>query len=201
MSKKINQIFIIGCCILLGVFINFLFNHLVSFVIEVPLFLDTVGTIAITFAFGWIPGSICAILTTLVDSIICDYFLQLPCLYVLCSLMAVGITQVFKTHIYNTSSFGIRIAYLFILSILMCILISVMGGIIDSLCITFSSYEFDHPVASDYFKPNFFQIGFSQLGTNIVSRLPVNIIDRPLTVFGAYGAVELCKKIRQNKDS
>ena len=199
MSKKINKFFIIGLYTIFCVIVNFFFNHLVIFVLKVPLFLDTIGTVAVTFAFGWIPGAICAILTTFIDSLIGSYFLQLPCLYVLCSLLAVGITQIFKTHIYDSSSVGIKISYLFILSIIMCILISLLGGIIDSLCITFSSYKGDFPVASDYFKPNFFQIGFSQLGTNILSRLPVNIIDRPITVFTAYGAVELCKKIIHSK--
>lgn len=201
MQKKLNQRIVVLCLILLSIFLNIAFNFLVSSVLMIPLFLDTIGTVFITFAVGWIPGTICAVLTTLLDSLIGGYFLQLPTLYVFCSIMAVGITQFFKFYIFNTNSVGIRIAYLFIMSIIMCLLISIMGGIIDSFCITFSSYNSNAPVASDYFKPSFFQLGFSQLGTNIISRFPVNIIDRPITVFLAYGAVLAGRKLMKKTDT
>ncbi len=201
MDKKLNPKIVIPFLILFCVFLNISFNHLVSYALKIPLFLDTIGTVYITFAVGWIPGIICAVLTTLADSLIGGYFLQLPCLYVLCSLSAVGVTLFFKNYVFNTNSPGIRIAYLFIMSIIMCLVISIMGGLIDSFCITFSSYTSTTPVASDYFKPNFYQIGFSQLGTNIVSRFPVNIIDRPITVFTAYGTVLLTRNLINKADA
>lgn len=187
MNKKIRLWLIIIISTILGIVINFGFNHLAIFILHVPLFLDTVGTVTLTFFCGWIPGLVCAFATTLLDSITGGYFLQLPTLYVICSFFAVFISYKFKRNIFNTDMIIVRICYLFILAMIMCVVISILGGIIDSICITYSNYKSTYPVASDFFKPNFIKLGLSQLGTNIVSRFPINIVDRLLTCFISYG--------------
>ena len=73
-----------------------------------------------------------------------------------------------------------------LISMAMCIVISILGGIIDSICMTYSDYKSNTPVASDFFKPNFIKLGLSKLGTNIISRFPINIIDRLVTAVVAY---------------
>jgi len=187
MNEKIRRWLIIIISTILGIVINFGFNHLAIFILHVPLFLDTVGTVTLTFFCGWIPGLVCAFATTLLDSITGGYFLQLPTLYVICSFFAVFISYKFKRNIFNTDMIIVRICYLFILAMIMCVVISILGGIIDSICITYSNYKSTYPVASDFFKPNFIKLGLSQLGTNIVSRFPINIVDRLLTCFISYG--------------
>ncbi len=187
MNEKIRRWLIIIISTILSIVINFGFNHLAIFILHVPLFLDTVGTVTLTFFCGWIPGLVCAFATILLDSIIGGYFLQLPTLYVICSFFAVFISYKFKRNIFNTNMIIVRICYLFILAMLMCVVISILGGIIDSICITYSNYKSTYPVASDFFKPNFIKLGLSQLGTNIVSRFPINIVDRLFTCFISYG--------------
>lgn len=187
MNEKIRRWLIIIISTILSIVINFGFNHLAIFILHVPLFLDTVGTVTLTFFCGWIPGLVCAFATTLLDSIIGGYFLQLPTLYVICSFFAVFISYKFKRNIFNTNMIIVRICYLFILAMIMCVVISILGGIIDSICITYSNYKSTYPVASDFFKPNFIKLGLSQLGTNIVSRFPINIVDRLFTCFISYG--------------
>ena len=187
MNEKIRRWLIIIISTILSIVINIGFNHLAIFILHVPLFLDTVGTVTLTFFCGWIPGLVCAFATTLLDSIIGGYFLQLPTLYVICSFSAVFISYKFKRNIFNTNMIIVRICYLFILAMIMCVVISILGGIIDSICITYSNYKSTYPVASDFFKPNFIKLGLSQLGTNIVSRFPINIVDRLFTCFISYG--------------
>lgn len=187
MNEKIRRWLIIIISTILSIVINFGFNHLAIFILHVPLFLDTVGTVTLTFFCGWIPGLVCAFATALLDSIIGGYFLQLPTLYVICSFFAVFISYKFKRNIFNTNMIIVRICYLFILAMIMCVVISILGGIIDSICITYSNYKSTYPVASDFFKPNFIKLGLSQLGTNIVSRFPINIVDRLFTCFISYG--------------
>lgn len=187
MNEKIRRWLIIIISTILSIVINIGFNHLTIFILHVPLFLDTVGTVTLTFFCGWIPGLVCAFATTLLDSIIGGYFLQLPTLYVICSFFAVFISYKFKRNIFNTNMIIVRICYLFILAMIMCVVISILGGIIDSFCITYSNYKSTYPVASDFFKPNFIKLGLSQLGTNIVSRFPINIVDRLFTCFISYG--------------
>ena len=187
MNEKIRRWLIIIISTILSIVINFGFNHLAIFILHVPLFLDTVGTVTLTFFCGWIPRLVCAFATILLDSIIGGYFLQLPTLYVICSFFAVFISYKFKRNIFNTNMIIVRICYLFILAMIMCVVISILGGIIDSICITYSNYKSTYPVASDFFKPNFIKLGLSQLGTNIVSRFPINIVDRLFTCFISYG--------------
>ena len=187
MNEKIRRWLIIIISTILSIVINIGFNHLAIFILHVPLFLDTVGTVTLTFFFCFLPGLVCAFATTLLDSIIGGYFLQLPTLYVICSFSAVFISYKFKRNIFNTNMIIVRICYLFILAMIMCVVISILGGIIDSICITYSNYKSTYPVASDFFKPNFIKLGLSQLGTNIVSRFPINIVDRLFTCFISYG--------------
>ena len=202
MTEKTCRWIIIIIATIFAISINFGFNHLAIFVLHVPLFLDTIGTVALTFLFGWIPGLVCAFATTLLDSIIGCYFLQLPTLYVICSFFAVFISYKFKRFIFNSEINFVRICYLFILAMIMCVVISILGGIIDSLCVTYSKYKSTYPVASDFFKPNFIKLGLSQLGTNIVSRFPINIIDRLLTCYISYGLSLLgCLVLKQEKNS
>lgn len=176
--------------------INFGFNHLAAFILHVPLFLDTIGTVTLTFLFGIVPGLICALATTVIDSLIGGYFMQLPTLYVICSFSAVFICNAFKNRIFDSDLLIVRLCYLFILSMAMCIVISILGGIIDSICMTFSDYKSNYPVASDFFKPNFIKLGLNKLGTNIISRFPINIIDRLVTSVVAYYLAVLKKVVK-----
>ena len=164
-----------------------------------PLFLDTIGTVTLTFLCGWIPGLVCALATTLIDSILSGFFLQLPTLYVICAFFAVFISYKFKRYIFNTDMVIVRICYLFILAMIMCVAISVLGGIIDTICTTYSDFKSTYPVASDFFKANFIKLGLSQLSTNIISRLPINIIDRLLTSFISYALTIFVCSFEKNK--
>ena len=195
--SKGARFFVICNATILCVILNFFFNFLAISVFHVPLFLDTIGTVTVTLAFGWIPGLVCAFLTTTLDGIIGGYYFGLPFLYVICAFAAVFITFFFKKYIFNSSSRHIRFCYLFILSVAMCIVISVLGGLIDTFVSQHSSFKAADPVASDFFKPSFIKIGLSSLGTNIAARFPVNIIDRLITSFGAYEFVALYNIGRQ----
>ena len=200
MTEKTRRWIFIVIATLAGIIINFGFNHLAIYILHVPLFLDTIGTVALTFLCGWIPGLVCAFATTLLDSIISGFFLQLPMLYVICAFFAVFISYKFKHFIFNTNMIIVRICYLFILAIIMCAVISVLGGIIDSICSTYSDFKSTYPVASDFFKANFIKLGLSQLSTNIIARFPINIIDRLLTAFISYALTIFVCLFEKNKE-
>lgn len=199
MTEKTYRWTFIIIATIAGIFINFGFNHLAIYILHVPLFLDTIGTVTLTFLCGWIPGLVCALATTLIDSILSGFFLQLPTLYVICAFFAVFISYKFKRYISNTDMVIVRICYLFILAMIMCVAISVLGGIIDTICTTYSDFQSTYPVASDFFKANFIKLGLSQLSTNIISRFPINIIDRLLTSFISYALTIFVCSFEKNK--
>ena len=194
MNVKECRWFSVLLATLFCIVINFGFNHLSTFILHVPLFLDTIGTVALTFICGWLPGLFCALATTVIDSLLGGYFLGLPTLYVICSFSAVFICHAFKERIFSSDLLIVRLCYLFILSMAMCVVISILGGVIDTICMTYSDYKSNYPVASDFFKPNFIKLGLSMLGTNIISRFPINIVDRFITSIIAYNLTVLVKR-------
>jgi hypothetical protein len=86
------------------------------------------------------------------------------------------------------------VSILLMLSLYMCILISVTGGLIAwfiNVCWPLTNQ--DIPPES-YFKLGMLLNHYPAPLAEIISRLPVNIPDRLLSVFGAYGFALLLKK-------
>ena len=82
-----------------------------------------------------------------------------------------------------------------ILSLVMCFVISVMGGLI-SAGITSVTGVVDK---SGWFRLGFIMQGFSLTASEILARFPINIADKPITVFVGYGIALLTQKIVKRK--
>jgi hypothetical protein len=83
---------------------------------------------------------------------------------------------------------------LFILSFTMCLLMSFLGGIIAALISFIWPESRDSFTAESLFKLSLLLNKVPILLTEILSRFPVNIPDRILSVFGGYGLALLLKK-------
>jgi hypothetical protein len=83
---------------------------------------------------------------------------------------------------------------LLLLSFVMCIVISVLGGLITVLIKTFSPL-FQTPSPERLFKLALLRKNFPLAAIEILSRIPLNIIDRLLSVFGGYGIAVLLWRI------
>jgi hypothetical protein len=182
-------------------------NWALSFLVEnrlgLPLFMDTLFTIALTFAAGPLWGIITAVLTTAFIGYLYYQFWG-TYLYVLCTIAAVLLTWVFCRRFKlvpfpepaGQSTWFIRvISILLILSIVMCVLISVLGGIIAFIISGVLNVP-EYAISPDFF----FRLGLLRhnipvLAADILARIPINIVDRPITVFGAYGLSLLLRKI------
>ena len=77
-------------------------------------------------------------------------------------------------------------ARLLILYILCCLAISVLGGIIDFFFHGIWSNPKLYFSAEDTFKIGLLRNGIPVLAMDILSRIPVNIVDRFIVVFGGY---------------
>jgi hypothetical protein len=78
-----------------------------------------------------------------------------------------------------------------ILSLVMCFVISVMGGLISAGITTVTGVV----DKSGWFRLGFIRQGFGLTASEILARIPVNIADKTITVFGGYGIAFLIKKI------
>jgi hypothetical protein len=187
---------------------NFLLNTLSVFVLRLPLFLDTLFTCALAFAAcsggteegqsgprfrglgGTLPGIAAAILTTMAQR----FRDKGPSIFVICSISEVLLIWAFKKKFLPRKASPVpepfspisTFAVLLLLYTADFVIISVLGGIID-----FISYEIlpglkRHFSPEDTFKMGFLQNSIPTLAMNIISRIPINIVDRLITIFGGF---------------
>lgn len=214
--KKIMGVFFLAPA---GGLLNFGTMLLFQGVMGLPLFMDTIFTTGFTF-FGGLPcGITVAVMTHLINA-----FLQstgLPdCLYILCSIVTVLITAFFMHLFPAECSIGSgrdgdsagsarssrrpafdadrifdRIAILFVLSLVMCVGISILGGIISTVIATFFTPQKTLDAGLSIFRRILVRKELPLLAVEILCRIPVNILDRLISVFGGYGFALALKKI------
>jgi hypothetical protein len=164
-----------------------------------PMFMDTLFTLGVTFFAGPLWGCITAILTPLRS--ILTYDIQRG-LYVLCSISGVCLVWFFRRRYHlpgeDGSDYGAfnLVSILLMLSLYMCILISVTGGLIAWIISVFWPVTNQDIPPESYFKLGMLLNHYPAPLAEIISRIPVNIPDRILSVFGAYGFALLLKKSR-----
>ena len=81
------------------------------------------------------------------------------------------------------------------LSLVMCIVISVMGGLISAAITTVTGVVDKSGTPETWFRLGFIRQGFSLTASEILARIPVNIADKSIAVFGGFGIALLVKKI------
>jgi hypothetical protein len=215
MKKLTAILFLVLAAALLNIGAIFLFQR----VLGLPLFMGAMFTIGFTF-FGGLP---CGIATALMTHLI-NAFLQstgLPdCLYVLCGIAAALITALFmrlfpaecpigtrrdgdsagpgrftRRSAWDAGRIFDRIAVLFVLSLVMCAGMSLIGGIIGTVIETF----FTPPKTLDAGLPIFRRILVRKelplLVVEVLCRIPGNILDRLISVSGGCGFALALKKI------
>jgi len=174
----------------LAIIMNLLLSSFVMNFLRFPLFLDTVFTAAIAFAFGVIPGIFTAVLTWFLPCVFYSGFN----FFVLCSIAEVLLICAVKPFAPDIPAFASKekiivsytalVSKLFLLYILCAIAISVLGGVIEY--ITHLSVEKHYFSIDDLFKPGLNMYNLPILAINIISRVPVNIVDRFIVIFGGY---------------
>jgi len=172
-------------------------NHLIFPVVvlgfRMPLFMDTVFTAAVTFYAGLIPGLAAALLTWVIGFTIKDGIIN-P--FIICSIAEVILIFLLKPSDVRTRGllseekksfiFATTLASLMVLYITVCITISTLGGLIDYIFYTeFPNTKPDYS-AEDAFKEWFSDSPIPMLILNILSRVPVNLVDRFIVIFGGY---------------
>jgi hypothetical protein len=174
---------------------------------ETVLFLDTIFTISATFSGGLAAGVLTAVLST--AAYFPGYDFWGYGLFGLCSVATALLAWFFvktapadyarlrildrpeDTPPGNTPifpSFFDSLIMLFLLSLGLCVLISVMGGLIAVAIETVLQFPMEDPRLEIFFKLGLLRGGTNLAVAEILSRLPVNLVDRPISVFVAYGA-------------
>jgi hypothetical protein len=191
---------------------NLLVNGFTGFT-QLPLFLDTPFTLAMTFSAGLAAGLGTGVLAYPLmyglyafhllgfqpDTILARAFFT-PCVVIEVLLAWAfrnkieGPRRVFLRRRSLTSFYGVAVP-LMLLVVLDCMAVSAAGGIIDYALFILSGPSLRSPLISlDSITLALLRTDMPYLTAAILARIPVNIMDRFIAVFGAYGVSLLYRK-------
>jgi hypothetical protein len=184
--------------------------HLFTNVANVPLYMDTMFTVAMCFSAGLLAG----VLTGALFSPLCFYFVTryilglsvtlsvIRNIYLICIVVEVVLVCLFYSKMKTkeadflekpslNSFIGVG-TELLVLVALDCIAVSITGGVIDFVLFLNSAPRTFSP--EDTFKLGLLRNNVPVLASSILSRIPINIIDRFIAIFGGYGISLLFRK-------
>jgi len=206
------KIFILCVVSVIG---NILLNYLVNGITRLPLYLDTVFTAAMCFTAGIIPGVITGILlpaalVPLKYKFLFNYPLETSWpvyFFFICALGEIILICLFfkkikpreNEFLKNLSekktffqSFIPLATQLLFLAAITCVLMSFLGGIVGYTVGLLSMPRSLYP--EDTFLLSLLRNDVPHLASEILSRIPINTVDRFIVIFGGYGISLLYKK-------
>jgi hypothetical protein len=195
-----------------GALLNLGFGRLV-FITRLPLFADTIATVTWTLLFGpwW------GVLTGALTNLFAGYQTWPEYLFALCNIATALITWLFirlfpkeldlkqntvHSHSFKSRRFDKNMNRLFILTMLafaLCIVMSIMGGLITVFIQYLQMYgEAANPSSTiTMFGETMFRWDIPLVLTEIISRIPINIVDRLIAAFAGFGLALVGNKIRE----
>ena len=181
-----------------GALLNMIVFRVFISMMGLPLYLDTIFTIAVTLMCGPLWGGLTGALTNIISITVFGWEWYL---FALCNIATALITWLFvrlfpreldlriNAAVYQTGSSRLsavmdRFIVLTLLSFALCLAMSILGGCISVFIGFFkASAESTNPAAV----PTMFHRNIPILLNEILSRIPINIIDRFISAFAAFG--------------
>lgn len=175
-------------------FLDYLICDLVAWVNHLPLFCDTIFIMALSFFAGPWWGVLAGFFYHLIDFAL-HRTMELGHLFMFCHFLAALTAGYFKIlFIKKSDSRFLLFVKLNILVIVLCLVMSVSGGIISYILNNIEAYN-KASSQTDFLTflwQNKFQ---SKLLLQIAVRIPVNIADRFICTFAAWGVYLAAKKL------
>lgn len=175
-------------------FLDYLICDLVAWVNHLPLFCDTIFIMALSFFAGPWWGVLAGFFYHLIDFAL-HRTMELGHLFMLCHFLAALTAGYFKIlFIKKSDSRFLLFVKLNILVIVLCLVMSVSGGIISYILNNIEAYN--KASSQTDFLTFLWQNKFnSKLLLQIAVRIPVNIADRFICTFAAWGVYLVAKKL------
>ncbi len=190
LSKK-NKIFRFVVVCLIGELLNFLFALLAK-TLTIPLFLDTVGSVAVVFYAGLLPGLIVAVCYNVLWILISTLVSHVPLypwdmLYALCGMVIVLTTWLFARKKENFRiSWLITTLFLVLIAFASAFASSFVGGMIESVNrFYFGNLAYDSILY--HFVKAFLGENLGLVASCILARIPVTVVDRFVCTFAGFG--------------
>ena len=199
-SKKIFLKIIIG--IVAGIILNILPMYLIQYKLELPLFMDTLGSITVAFIFGGVPAIICATISQIIMFFVEHYASAIILIYVTTVYAAIGVVCLFRKSLQETDSVLNTIFIIYFISILTALCVSISGGIVNAICMYvqyITGYAIQDNAATSYFQVDLLKMGLSSIPTYILSRIPSNLIERSIIRVISFGISVMYQKLQKSE--
>lgn len=186
-----------GVICIFAIVLNYITATLFYQQLKIPLFFDTIWTVAIVFLFGLVPG-----LCVQVGYNILNYFVwvskngweNFTIMYSICGILIVVSTWFFarKKDDFKISTL-VTVLYLMLIVLVSSFCTIVAGGLIDYFqYLNKGILDQMNPIKK--FTDSFLQQRFNLLASCILAQIPVSFLDRLIATFGGYGLFRIIKR-------
>jgi len=199
--RKIIEMMLIS---LTGALLNIAIGKICVFLFGLPLFLDTIFTITVTLSCGLMWGAICGTLTNLISHTIFGVGFG-GYLFSICNAATALVVWLFMRLFPRELNFNPgaweplpawhkssrlsmimdKLIVLILLSFALCLVMSILGGLIASIILSNSAFPVKTTVSAA-FSSSISGQNLPLILTEIFSRIPVNIIDRLISAFAGF---------------
>jgi len=176
--------------------------------------MDTILTITVTLNGGLFWGMLCGALTNVISHSIWGHGWE-AYLFTICNIATAYITWLFmkffpreltnkqdtlqKPSPLSAKSSRLitlmdRVIILTLLSFALCIAMSILGGLIATFILYLNSYYFEIDGVAGTFSATMFGQDVPLVLKEIISRIPVNIVDRLISAFAGFGIAVLLRR-------
>lgn len=195
MPRPLKTVILCLVAEILNFFVCDIFYH----VLGIPLFFDTIFTVASVFYLGLVPALCVSLGYNLINSLIwifkedvSDPFIFL---YSICGLLIVISTWLIARRKAEFKiSTTVTVLYLLLITLLSSFCTIFAGGIIDYFhYIYFNVPDMMNPIKS--FTESFVQQRFSLLASCILAQIPVSFLDRLIATFAGYGIYRITERV------
>ncbi|WP_294429251.1 hypothetical protein [uncultured Treponema sp.] len=171
--------------------------------LQLPLFMDTIFTVAITFYCGLLPGVLVAIFYNVIATLtfpIRDYtFEPYAMLFAICGALVAFSTWLFARHKEDFRiSKTITVLYLILIALVSSFMSVIAGGVIDCIRFTFADLP-DRMAPIKDFTDTFRSLHYSLLASCFLGQIPVSLTDRMITTFAGYGVYRCMVRVMGNE--
>ena len=189
-----------------GAFLNVGIHLLATGENLLPLYLDTIFTISVTLLVGPVWGCLTGALTNIIGHTN-NFWGWEGYLFALCNIATALVTWMFmrffpqELSIVRAQTENVKsrqldkvmnlIFVLTLLSFALCLVISILGGLISVFIEILRNTAVSEPVLNPASPPVMFYNEIPLVLREILSRIPINIIDRLISAFAGFGVAKL----------
>ena len=198
--NKLNSFFKCLIVCIIGELLNLAGAHALLLLnsSRIPLFLDTIGTVAVTFYAGLVPGIIVALLFNIIRTLqvaVLNGTQVYPweMLYMLCGAAIAAVTWAFshKKENFRISRI-ITLLYLLLIAFVSAFASSVIGGLVETVNrILFGGVQ--NKSLTEYFVRAFMGENLGLFVSCVIARIPTTLLDRVICTFAGYGLYRIAK--------